>query len=42
MEIKTKQQALQKYSDEVMMHKEKFEKELGDQGDKIERAQRSF
>ena len=42
MEVKTKQQGLSKQTDEVNMYKEKIEKELTEQNDKIERAQRSF
>lgn len=42
MEVKTKQQQLAKQNDELTLIKDKLDKDLGDQYDKIERAQKSF
>lgn len=42
MEVKTKQTQLQKQADELNSMKDKFEKDMQDQFEKIERAQRSF
>ena len=42
MEIKTKQQQLHKQSDEQSMNRERLDKEMADQYDKIQRAQKSF
>jgi hypothetical protein len=42
MEIKTKQQQLQKQAAEQSMNRERLDKELAEQMDKIQRAQKSF
>ena len=42
MEVKTKQQQLAKQNDDLLSYKDKVDKELGEQYEKIERAQKSF
>ena len=42
MEFKTKQQSLAKQSDEISNGREKLERDLQDQTDKINRAQKTF
>jgi len=42
MEIKTKQQQLQKQAAEQSMGRERIDKEIAEQMDKIQRAQKSF
>jgi len=42
MEIKTKQQQLQKQSDDMNNQRDRIEKEIGDQMEKVSRAQKSL
>ena len=42
MEIKTKQQQLQKQSDDMSNQRDRIEKEIADQMEKVNRAQRSL
>lgn len=42
MEVKSKQQTLTKQADELNLIRDKLDKDLAEQADKIERAQKSF